>query len=80
MDVDVVVVVDLDGDGGVDLVGGGIDRRVESAKHDKIARGEAMECAASLDVLRLRKLVGLDRYDRGIQLLEGVVAMLTKML
>jgi hypothetical protein len=38
-----------------------------------------MECAASLDVLRLRKLVGLDRYDRGIQLLEGVVAMLTKM-
>jgi four helix bundle protein len=51
----------------------------DSAKHYKIARGEAMECAASLDVLRLRKLVGLDRYDRGIQLLEGVVAMLTKM-
>jgi four helix bundle protein len=52
----------------------------DSAKHYKIARGEAMECAASLDVLKLRKLVGLDRYDRGIQLLEGVVAMLTKML
>ena len=52
----------------------------DSAKHYKIARGEAMDCAASLDVLRLRKLVGLDRYDRGIQLLEGVVAMLTKML
>jgi len=52
----------------------------DSAKHYKIARGEAMECAASLDVLRLRKLVGLDRYDRGIQLLEGVVVMLTKML
>jgi len=146
--------VDIDGDGGVELVGGGVDRRVESgrnrglalpitrrmlsfqrldvyqraieflvlttelteslprghgeradqliraaesvvrniaegagrwsdadsAKHYKIARGEAMECAASLDVLRLRKLVGLDRYDRGVQLLEGVVAMLTKML
>ena len=52
----------------------------DSSKHYKIARGEAMECAASLDVLKLRKLVGLDRYDRGIQLLEGVVAMLTKML
>ena len=52
----------------------------DSAKHYKIARGEAMECAASLDVLRLRKLVGLDRYDRDIQLMEGVVAMLTKML
>ena len=149
-----VVVVDVDGDGGVDLVGGGVDRRVESgrnrgralpitrwmlsfqrldvyqraieflvlttelteslprghaeradqliraaesvvrniaegagrwsdadsAKHYKIARGEAMECEASLDVLRLRTLVGLDRYDRGIPLLEGVVAMLTKML
>jgi four helix bundle protein len=52
----------------------------DSAKHYKIARGEAMECAASLDVLKLRKLVAADRYDRGIQLLEGVVAMLTKMV
>ena len=41
----------------------------------KIARGEAMECAASLDVLKLRRL-----YDLGIQLLEGVVGMLTKMI
>ena len=52
----------------------------DNSKHDKIARGEAMECAASLDVLKLRKLVAADRYDRGIQLLEGVVAMLTKMV
>ena len=52
----------------------------DSSKHYKIARGEAMECAASLDVLKLRKLVAVDRYDRGIQLLEGVVAMLTKMV
>jgi four helix bundle protein len=52
----------------------------DSSKHYKIARGEAMECAASLDVLKLRKLVGLERYDQGIKLLEGVVAMLTKML
>ena len=52
----------------------------DSAKHYKIARGEAMESAASLDGLKLRKLVAADRYDRGIQLLEGVVAMLTKMV
>jgi four helix bundle protein len=52
----------------------------DSSKHYKIARGEAMECAASLDVLKLRKLVGLERYDQGTKLLEGVVAMLTKML
>jgi len=52
----------------------------DSSKHYKIARGEAMECAASLDVLRLRTLVTLQRYERGIELLEGVVAMLTKMI
>lgn len=45
----------------------------------KIARGEAMESAASLDVMRLRKLVTDARYEQGIRLLEGVVAMLTKM-
>ncbi len=39
-----------------------------------------MECAASLDVLKLRKLAAVQSYDDGIQLLEGVVAMLTKML
>lgn len=38
-----------------------------------------MECAGSLDVSKLRKLVTPERYDRGIQLLEAVVAMLTKM-
>jgi len=27
--------------------------RADSAKHYKIARGEAMECAASLDVMKL---------------------------
>ena len=52
----------------------------DSVKHYRIARGEAMECAASLDVLRLRKLVSGERYQRGIELLEAVVAMLTKML
>ena len=51
----------------------------DSSKHYKISRGEAMECAASLDVLKLRKLVRAEKYQRGIELLEGVVAMLTKM-
>src|SRR4051795_12355017 len=37
----------------------------DSAKHYKIARGKAMECAASLDVLRLRKLVAPPQYDHG---------------
>src|SRR5262249_26082393 len=52
----------------------------DGSKHYKIARGEAMECAASLDVLKLRKLLAEEKYDRGNELLEGVVSMLTKML
>jgi four helix bundle protein len=52
----------------------------DSAKHYKIARGEAMECAASLDVMKLRKVVDSARYQQGIHLLEGIVAMLTKMI
>ena len=45
--------------------GAGRWSEADCAKHYKIARGSAMECAASLDVMRLRK---------------AVVAMLTKML
>ena len=59
------LVVDLDGDGNVDVAGN---------------PGEAMECAASLDVMRLRKLINEARYSRGMKLLEGVVAMLTEMI
>jgi four helix bundle protein len=59
--------------------GSGRWSNADSAKHYKIARGEAMECAASLDVMRLRKLLDEDRYSEGIQLLERAVSMLTKM-
>jgi hypothetical protein len=38
-----------------------------------------MECAASLDVMRLCKLINDARYACGIKLLERVVAMLTTM-
>ena len=40
---------------------GGWSRAV-GAKHYKIASGEAMECAASLDVLKLRALITPSRY------------------
>jgi len=42
--------------------------------------GEAMKCAASLDVLKLRNLGAPRRYEPGLRFLEGVVAMLTKMI
>jgi four helix bundle protein len=54
--------------------------KVDMSKHYKIARGEAMECAASLDVRKVRHLIEQPRYERGIELLEAVVAMLTKMI
>lgn len=60
--------------------GAGRWSEADSAKHYRIARGEAMECAASLDVMKLRKIVTHQRYDEGIRLLEAVVAMLTKMI
>ena len=47
---------------------------------EAIARGEAMECAASLDVMRLRGIVTEEHYEAGSRLLEAVVAMLTKMV
>ena len=60
--------------------GAGRWSEADCAKHYKIARGSAMECAASLDVMRIRKLVTPEQYERGIRFLEAVVAMLTKML
>jgi hypothetical protein len=41
---------------------------------------EGLECAASLDEHKVRKLVVEQQYNDGIRLLEGVVAVLTKML
>jgi four helix bundle protein len=52
----------------------------DGSKHYSIARGEAMESASSLDVLKVRRLVEKKDFDRGIELLEAVVAMLTKMV
>jgi four helix bundle protein len=60
--------------------GAGRWSEADKAKHYRIARGEAMECAASLDVMRLRAVITAQRYDDGIRRLEGVVAMLTKMV
>ena len=59
--------------------GAGRWSQADCAKHYKTARGEAMECAASLDVMKLRSLVMADSYAQGIRLLESIVAMLTKM-
>jgi four helix bundle protein len=59
--------------------GAGRRTRQDAGHHYFIARGSAMESAAHLDVMRAMGLVDEERHRRGIELLEGVVAMLTKM-
>jgi hypothetical protein len=39
-----------------------------------------MECAASLDIMKLRKVITDARHERGSELLAAVVSMLTKMI
>jgi four helix bundle protein len=54
--------------------------RADKARHYTIARGSAMECAAHLDVMRLDELLESGSYERGVDLLERIVAMLTKLI
>jgi four helix bundle protein len=59
--------------------GAGRRTRADAGHHYFIARGSAMESAAHLDVMNAMQLVNAERYRRGIECLEAVVAMLTKM-
>ena len=59
--------------------GAGRRTTIDQARFYTHARGSAMEAAAALDTMRVMKLVDETTYARWIELLEGVVAMLTKM-
>ena len=59
--------------------GAGRRTAIDQARFYTHARGSAMEAAAALDTMRVMKLVSETSYARGIELLEGIVAMLTKM-
>jgi len=54
--------------------------RADKAKHYTIARGSAMESAAHLDVMRVDELIDTEHYVRGTELLERIVAMLTRLI
>lgn len=60
--------------------GAGRWSRADCAKHYKIARGEAMETAASLDVMRVRKLLEPAQHEHALGLVSQVVAMLTALI
>ncbi len=51
----------------------------DAARTYAIARGSAMECAAILDALRTLEIIDADRHRRGLELLERIVAMLTRL-
>jgi four helix bundle protein len=59
--------------------GAGRRTTIDQARFYTIARGSAMEAAAAVDTMKVMKVVDEARYANGIDLLEGVVAMLTKM-
>ncbi len=60
--------------------GAGRATRADKAKHYTIARGSAMEVAAHLDVMRADEMIAMEHYERGLELLERIVAMLTKLI
>jgi four helix bundle protein len=51
----------------------------DEANRYAIARGSAMECAAVLDALLVLKLLESTTHQRGCELLERIVAMLTRL-
>jgi len=53
--------------------------KADAARAYAIARGSAMECAAVLDALLVLKVVDSTTKQRAEELLERVVAMLTKL-
>jgi four helix bundle protein len=59
--------------------GAGRRTRADAGGHYFIYRGSAMESASHLDVMTAMGVVDAQLYREGIELLEGVVAMLTKM-
>lgn len=60
--------------------GAGRSSTADKAKHYGIARGEAMECACSLDILQAEGTITRDQHARGIEYLERIVAMLTRLV
>ena len=51
----------------------------DASRHYAIARGSAMECAAIVDALQILAVLDEPSYSRATELLERLVAMLTKL-
>jgi four helix bundle protein len=60
--------------------GNGKRSRIDRCRYLDIARGSALECAACLDVLQIKKQLAEDRVTEGKEILVGVVSMLVGLL
>jgi len=60
--------------------GNGKRSKVDRCRYLDIARGDALECAACLDLLVIKKLLVPERAAEGKTLLVGIVSMLVGLL
>ncbi len=60
--------------------GNGKRSRADRGRYLDAARGSALECAACLDVLRVKSLLAADRAGEGKEILIAVVSMLVGLL
>jgi four helix bundle protein len=60
--------------------GNGKRSHVDRCRYLDIARGSALECAACLDVLVIKKLVPIEKAAEGKELLVAIVSMLIGLL
>jgi four helix bundle protein len=60
--------------------GNGKRSRVDRCRYLDIARGSALECAACLDILVIKRQVDAATVEQGKEILTGVVSMLIGLL
>jgi four helix bundle protein len=59
--------------------GAGRPSELDAARRYGIARGSAMECAAIVDALRVLDVINETRHASASELLERIIAMLTRL-
>lgn len=57
-----------------------ISNSKQRAHYFEIARGSALECAAVQDILYVGKVIDLEENNSSKELLDRIVAMLTKLI
>lgn len=60
--------------------GAGRRSTADKVKHYAIARGEAVESACSLDVMRLEQTISEEQHARGMATIERVIATLSGLI